>query len=417
MFALLAVLPVPSGTASLMPQQDRKKPLGFPYFQATIPAYPTSSPDSVRLDAIIKVPYDAIQFLRKGNRFEAQYELSVSVQTTAGIQVDGKIWVRNVETSGYKETVSPKLFELEKASFFLKPQSYNCIVELKDMDTHKSDKKTFVVDLTRFTGETVLSDLLLVDPDNVSESFPYGTPILPPQITDGRSVFHIFLELRLPVEEYVLTTRVVSVKDEQLVEQIDTSRSVERVISRVVPYELGNIRENKFKIVLEALAAETVSRGELAIDVLWGGLTTHVGDLEEAIDQIRYIATPEESSKIRRAEEGKQEELFRQFWKERDPTPNTPANELMDEYYRRVEYSNERFGAFQDGWKTDMGMIFILFGPPDDIEVNLFARDGRSYQRWHYYVINRSFLFVDYNGFGEYELLEPYYSPYGYPRR
>ena len=89
----------------------------------------------------------------------------------------------------------------------------------------------------------------------------------------------------------------------------------------------------------------------------------------------------------------------------------------MNEYFKRVQYADEKFGSFRDGWKTSMGMIFILFGPPDDIEVNLFGPSGRSYQIWHYYVINRKFEFVDYNGFGEYELVGGYSSPYGSLRR
>lgn len=412
--AFFVVLLLP---ALLVADQERDKSLGFPYFRAVTPAYPTSSADSVRLDAIVKVPYDAIQFVKEGARFQAQYELSVSVQSMEGTQVDGKIWTRKVETERYKETISSDFFELEKASFILEPETYRSVFELKDMDTHKSGKQTFVVDLSRFGDETVLSDLLLVDPRDVSDAFPYGVPRIPPEISDGQSVFNILFELRSPSRTYTLTTRVVSIKDEVLMEQTDTSRSQGEISARVVPYQLGNIRENRFKIILEAAVGEARSKGELVIDVRWGGLTTHVGDIEKAIQQIRYIATPDESSRIRRAKGAKQEELFKEFWKERDPTPNTPANELMDEYYRRVEYANEKFGAFQEGWRTDMGMIFILFGPPDDVEMNLFARDGRSYQTWHYYVINRSFVFVDYNGFGEYELLEPYYSPYGYPRR
>lgn len=408
LFGILAVTPA---------QKDRGKSLGFPYFRVVTPAYPTSSTDTVRVDAIVKIPYDAIQFLKMENRFEAQYELSISVQTMDGNQLEGKIWSRSVNALRYNETISSQFFELEKASFFLRPGSYKYLFELKDMDTHKSGRQTFVVDLSRFSEKTALSDPVLVDPQDTSETFPYGTPVVPAEISDGQLKANIYFELRIPAEEYVLKTRVVSIKDEVLTELSDTSRSQQRVISRVVPYNLENIRENKFKVIMEAVANSASSTGELVIDVRWGGLTTHVRDVKEAIEQARYISTAEESRKIRRADEAKQKELFKKFWKERDPTPNTAANELMDEYYRRVEHANEKFGAFQDGWKTDMGMIFILFGPPDDMEVNLFARDGRSYQTWHYYVINRSFVFVDYNGFGEYELLEPYSSPYGYPRR
>jgi len=104
--------------------------------------------------------------------------------------------------------------------------------------------------------------------------------------------------------------------------------------------------------------------------------------------------------------------MFKDFWKAKDPSPGTTENELMDEYYRRVKYANDKFTTFQDGWRSDMGMIFILFGPPDNIEINLFAPDGKSYQWWQYYLINKTFVFVDPAGFGDYELLERYNLPY-----
>jgi hypothetical protein len=59
-----------------------------------------------------------------------------------------------------------------------------------------------------------------------------------------------------------------------------------------------------------------------------------------------------------------------------------------------------------------MGMIYVLFGMPDDIQYTPYGLDGRAYQRWQYYKVSKSFLFVDRNGFGDYELVEPYF-PYG----
>ncbi|MCK4297684.1 MAG: GWxTD domain-containing protein, partial [Candidatus Marinimicrobia bacterium] len=101
------------------------------------------------------------------------------------------------------------------------------------------------------------------------------------------------------------------------------------------------------------------------------------------------------------------------FWKGKDPTPNTQENELMNEYYMRVHYSNQHFSGFQAGWKADMGMIFILFGPPSDIERHPFDIQSKPYEIWYYYEINRTFVFVDESGFGEYRLISPTYDYLG----
>ena len=102
--------------------------------------------------------------------------------------------------------------------------------------------------------------------------------------------------------------------------------------------------------------------------------------------------------------------LFVQFWKKRDPSPETENNELMIEYYRRIQYSNEHFATFQEGWKADMGMVFILFGHPNDIERHPFDINSKPYEIWYYYDINRNFVFKDFSGFGEYRLVTPLYD-------
>ena len=57
-----------------------------------------------------------------------------------------------------------------------------------------------------------------------------------------------------------------------------------------------------------------------------------------------------------------------------------------------------------------MGMVYITLGPPSAVERHPFDMGAKPYEIWEYYHINRSFLFVDNSGFGDYRLSE---SPYG----
>ncbi len=57
--------------------------------------------------------------------------------------------------------------------------------------------------------------------------------------------------------------------------------------------------------------------------------------------------------------------FIEQFWRSRDPNPETANNEFRDEHFRRVAYANEKFGQAGPGWKSDRGMVYIKFGPPD----------------------------------------------------
>jgi len=137
--------------------------------------------------------------------------------------------------------------------------------------------------------------------------------------------------------------------------------------------------------------------------------------LDVAIEQLQYIASRKEMKKLRNAPKDKKKEYFDAFWKAKDPTPGTETNELMDEYYRRVEFANQHFSGFREGWKTDMGMIYILFGPPNDVERQPFNVEANpfyeteiyAYEIWYYYDLNRRFIFADHQGFGDYRLENP----------
>ena len=80
---------------------------------------------------------------------------------------------------------------------------------------------------------------------------------------------------------------------------------------------------------------------------------------------MRYILPYDSLSKYKDADLEAKQTYFKRFWKERDPNPKTPNNELKDEYFRRINYANRNYTAFgQPGWITDRGRILIKFGFP-----------------------------------------------------
>lgn len=89
-----------------------------------------------------------------------------------------------------------------------------------------------------------------------------------------------------------------------------------------------------------------------------------------------WIILPEEERFFRSLRTVEERDRFiRGFWARRDPTPDSPENEFKDEHLRRIGYANAHFGvAGKPGWKTDRGRVFIVAGPPDQIQRNPFGR-------------------------------------------
>jgi GWxTD domain-containing protein len=134
----------------------------------------------------------------------------------------------------------------------------------------------------------------------------------------------------------------------------------------------------------------------------------NIKDLDAAISQMLYIAEPDQIDFIKSATtNAEKERRFMKFWKDNDPNPNTVKNETMEEYYRRVRIATERYSQYVEGWRTDMGMVYIIYGDPSNIERHPFNSDSRPYEVWDYYDINKQFVFVDYTGFGDYRLVTP----------
>lgn len=88
-----------------------------------------------------------------------------------------------------------------------------------------------------------------------------------------------------------------------------------------------------------------------------------------ADEEVRWIITDEEREAFKLLTNDEEREKFVEgFWNRRDPTPDTVENEFRDQYYQRVVYANERFSSGIPGSETDRGRIYIVYGPPDEIE-------------------------------------------------
>ncbi len=86
-------------------------------------------------------------------------------------------------------------------------------------------------------------------------------------------------------------------------------------------------------------------------------------------EDVVYIITDEEKKAFSRLRTDEERQSFvESFWLRRDPTPDTEENEYKEEHYRRIAYANDHYASGIPGWKTDRGMIYIKYGPADEID-------------------------------------------------
>lgn len=125
--------------------------------------------------------------------------------------------------------------------------------------------------------------------------------------------------------------------------------------------------------------------------------------LDDEFAKVGYIATQEEKriySDLRGA--SAKQRFLAAFWARRG------GADYRRQYLKRVQEADEKFKTrFAPGWKTDRGRVYIVYGPPDDVERYPYTENMKPYEIWHYYNLQGGVIFVfgDRRGFGNFELL------------
>lgn len=140
--------------------------------------------------------------------------------------------------------------------------------------------------------------------------------------------------------------------------------------------------------------------------VRWSGEPGNPSDLDRAVEQLRYILPVKRFRELQDSPMSRKKFLFDEFWSSVDPDTSTESNELMAEYYRRAEFADRRFSWSRfAGWRSDRGRIYMINGDPDQVERFDGDMDQPAWERWSYEGSGRDYLFVDRQGFGDYQLV------------
>jgi GWxTD domain-containing protein len=86
--------------------------------------------------------------------------------------------------------------------------------------------------------------------------------------------------------------------------------------------------------------------------------------IESLAGPLIYICTKQEAEKLKQV--GNDKKKFDQLILTITGNPERARN-FIRSYYKRVELANQYFSSYKEGWKTDRGMIFIIFGLPEEV--------------------------------------------------
>ena len=169
------------------------------------------------------------------------------------------------------------------------------------------------------------------------------------------------------------------------------------------------LEQGKYRLDVRIKAGGVTRSFNQPVELQWHYMPLSLENPRDAIPPLAHITTDEEFRDLSTGSRDEQIRKLYAFWKKQDPTPETAYNERMAEFYRRADYAYFNFARSArmiDGAMTDRGKIYILFGPPTNIE-RTFLLGEQPVEIWTYANnVKKIVRFIDASGHGDYKLAD-----------
>ena len=391
--------------------------VGLPFYTAEV--FPTFSPDGKErlLRIYMEMLNDDITFVNQGDTlFVADLQIEVYVLDEHKNPIFDKTFQRHFETSQFENTASRDIKQSFFFEFPIKPGQYEAIISVVDKNTDKRVNRKFQFNVPSFRKYGFLSSNVLfldtVERDSTGKVVAFTPNLTRNYAAEEDYIYFYFQTFRRPGKPLRIR---YTVEDDQkrilLQNQYTLEGNGEQYQEHFLRLRRSQFDQNRYLLIVELDGNGKPFTMKRVFTFYWTHTPRSPKDLREAIAQLTYIFDSDSIKKVLKEPYPQQLEFFKAFWKSLDPNPQTEKNELMDEYYKRVNYANENFSNMgMEGWRTDRGRILIKFGFPDDIERHPFEAGTYPYEIWRYYDLRKVFLFIDRTGFGDYVLHPNYYD-------
>jgi GWxTD domain-containing protein len=165
------------------------------------------------------------------------------------------------------------------------------------------------------------------------------------------------------------TARILDVRGHVVAERDSTAAAGPR-LSQTVAFDVATQPAGGYDLEVETWQEgdrDTMAR-RARFGIAWqpGSWKSNPQDTEDAV---HFLLNTDQEVAFARMNAGEQERFLEEFWRQRDPTPDTADNEARAEFLARIQHANQtwkRAGSGR-GMFSDMGRVYIRYGEPDEI--------------------------------------------------
>lgn len=369
---------------------------------------------------LYKIPFSRIQFEQVNEHFESQFELMIEVKNKDNKLVKREFVKDKIITYNFDETISNKKFLENFVTLLLNADTYTFQVIFEDKLTNRQrPQKPLTLELNDSTKNysPILVEQKIYQNGNsakfilanFSGSIPfskelYNMIILSDKFeSDKNYAVKFFQSDSLYFAKKIMSNILGMPRFEKQNDVVTVSFDSSFKLYGLILNDVNkNLEEGLYSVKI--FSEDEKELDSLQVDVKWFNKPFSLADADFALEMISFIESEKSYSNLMKSSL-RSEELLKQFWKTKDPTPNTSFNELMEVFYERVDYAESNFRNLSgvSGAKTDRGRIYISNGNPDRIERGV-NYDGRITETWYYENPKRIFTFIDKRGDGSFKL-------------
>ncbi|HCY77400.1 MAG TPA: hypothetical protein DHV28_15895 [Ignavibacteriales bacterium] len=369
-----------------------------------------------------KISYSQLFFQKKDDNFLAGIKVNIEVRDSSGSIINRVSKENSVAVNDFELTNSETHFLQGLLAFKLPSGKYKVLTSISD-ETSKRERRIPPFDLVINERESILNPIVVESEkincensasfilSNNSSSIPFNRPadnlFIP--VTDSLIKFlniiikrgdTLFIENKKIEKYFIASSELINCSDKIII----VSNSIESGI-KYFSIDSVSSKLTEGPVTIEIIPDNDINKKTVFnLNVIWIGKPQSLMDPEAAIKLLEIIEPKKVVSEVLNSGDNYSANLFN-YWKKQDPTPNTNFNELMNEFYTRVDYCEMNFKnlAGNGGAKSDRGKVYIKYGPPDLINRDTNNKDKVA-ESWTYDKLKKKFVFVDIDGTGNFTL-------------
>jgi len=407
-------------------QHREQRPGGFRKFRQlkpTVQVVPNSD-SIISVSYLYRIPYRLLVFEKDGNKFKSSARIMVEVRK--GDELIKREFVdKKISVSDFDITQS-KAASIEGIIYFdLEANDYKISGIVSDLQSEK-EYKFSPVDIKglEYIGAKIFNPIVIsfAESDcngknlplvvNYGGSIPFSSQeyqvIIPIADTTIESInIELVNNAEQPTSRTVTESYITGISTVECNGKLYVGRDDK--VQKTKNFVLRNFSQTLMegKLLFKIGSGDNLAERDFPIRVEWINKPISLRNSESAIEMLQYIEKEERVSELLNSDSEEYLKLLHEYWREFDPSPKTEYNEIMEEFYSRIDYAALEFKGLskRTGLSTDRGKIYIKYGDPYTIERSS-TELGYIVETWNYNNPKQIFIFIDKQGTGNFVLIE-----------